>query len=145
LNGSYFASRNIDFEWAEAADAGFPSLQGNFVVAGGNAARKCPLSSVVNDATSALLFSTTNVAFASGTEPGASALIGPGLAGLIVMIPSIPDSPPDGVCSAEAQTAMTMSPKAASKLRNVTAHYIRAASRWSTIRSTKRNLNRTRT
>ena len=33
----------------------------------------------------------------------------------------------------EAQTAMTMSPKAVSKLRNLIAHYIRGASRWSTI------------
>ena len=33
----------------------------------------------------------------------------------------------------EAQTAMTMSPKTVNKLRNLTAHYIRAALRWSTI------------
>jgi hypothetical protein len=32
LDVCHFASRNIDFEWAEAADAGFPALQGNFVV-----------------------------------------------------------------------------------------------------------------
>ena len=37
----------------------------------------------------------------------------------------------------EAETAMTMSPKTMSKLRNLTAHYIRAASGWSTIRNTK--------
>ena len=40
----------------------------------------------------------------------------------------------------EAQTAMTMSPKAMTKLRNLTAHYIRAASGRSTIRKTKRIL-----
>ena len=63
-----------------------------------------------------LFFSTTNGAFASGTEPGASALIGPGLAGLIVITPSIPDSPAEGVCPAEAQTAIAMSPKAIKQL-----------------------------
>jgi len=73
------------------------------------------------------------VALASGIEPAVSALIGPGLAGLIVISPSIPDSPAEGVCPVEAQTAMTMSPKAVGKLRNLTAHYIRAASCWSTI------------
>jgi hypothetical protein len=26
LNGGYFTIRNIDFEWAEAADGSFPSL-----------------------------------------------------------------------------------------------------------------------
>jgi hypothetical protein len=83
---------------------------------------------VVNEATSPSLFSTTNVAFASGTEPGASTLAGPGLEGLIVMIPSIPDSPPEGVCPAEVKTAITMNPKATSKLQSLTAHYIRAAS-----------------
>ena len=82
----------------------------------------------MNDVTSPLFFSTAKVAFASGTEPGASTLIGPGLAGLIVITPSIPDSPPEGVCPVEAQTAIAMSPKAVNKLRNLTAHYIRAAS-----------------
>jgi hypothetical protein len=67
------------------------------------------------------------VAFASGIEPAAPALMGPGLAGLIVITPSIPDSPAEGVCPVEAQTAMTMSPKAVNKLRSLTAHYIRAA------------------
>jgi hypothetical protein len=33
LDIGHLASRNIGFEGAEAADAGFPSLQGNFVVA----------------------------------------------------------------------------------------------------------------
>ena len=94
----------------------------------------------MNEATSLLLFSTPKVALASGIEVAASALIGPGLAGPIVIIPSIPDCPAAGVCPVEAQTAMTMNPKAVSKLRNLTAHYIRAASWWSTIRNTKRIL-----
>ena len=34
LDVGHLARRNISFEWAEAADAGFPSLQGNFVVTG---------------------------------------------------------------------------------------------------------------
>jgi hypothetical protein len=33
LNFGHLVWRNIGFEGAEAADAGFPSLQGNFVVA----------------------------------------------------------------------------------------------------------------
>ena len=33
LDVGHLARRNISFEGAEAADAGFPSLQGNFVVA----------------------------------------------------------------------------------------------------------------
>jgi hypothetical protein len=82
----------------------------------------------MNEVTSPLFFSTAKVALASGIEAGASALVGPGLAGLIVITPSIPDSPPEGVCPVEAQTAMTMSPKAMSKLRSLTAHYIRAVS-----------------
>ena len=99
----------------------------------------------MNEATSPLLFSTTNVAFASGTEPGASTLIGPGLAGLIVMTPSIPDSPPEGVCPAEAQTAITINPKAMNNVRNLTVQYIHAASRWPTILKGKRNLKAART
>jgi len=75
------------------------------------------------------LFSTTNVAFASGTEPGVSTLVGPGMEGLIVMIPSIPDSPPDGVWPAEVKTAMTINPNEMISVRNLTAHYIRLASR----------------
>ena len=75
------------------------------------------------------------MALASGIEAAALALIGPGLAGLIVITPSIPDSPAEGVCPVEAQTAMTMSPKAVSKLRDLTAHYIRGASWWSMIRT----------
>ncbi|SRR6266511_794266 len=102
--------------------------------------RKCPWSSVVNDVTSPLFFSTAKVALASGIEAGASALIGPGLAGPIVITPSIPDSPAEGVCPVEAQTAMMMSPKAVGKLRNLTAHYIRRAWRWSTIPNRKRIL-----
>jgi hypothetical protein len=82
----------------------------------------------MNEVTSPLFFSTAKVAFASGTEPGASALIGPGLAGLIVITPSIPDSPAEGVCPVEAQTAIAMTPKAISNLRNRIAHYIRAVS-----------------
>ena len=34
LDVGHFARRNISFEGAEATDAGFSSLQGNFVVAG---------------------------------------------------------------------------------------------------------------
>jgi hypothetical protein len=90
----------------------------------------------MNEVTSPLFFSTAKVALASGTEGAASALIGPGLAGLIVITPSIPDSPAEGVCPVEAQTAMMVSPKAMIKLRNLTAHYIRAASGGSTIRLT---------
>jgi len=40
----------------------------------------------------------------------------------------------------ETQTAMTMSPKVADKLRNLTAHYIYGASLWSTIPNRKRIL-----
>jgi hypothetical protein len=82
----------------------------------------------MNEATSPLFFSTAKVALASGIEATAPALIGPGLAGLIVITPSIPDSPAEGVCPVEAQTGMMMSPRAMSKLLNLTAHYIRAAS-----------------
>ena len=79
----------------------------------------------MKDVTSPLFFSTAKVAFASGVEAAASILLGPGLAGLIVITPSIPDSPAEGVCPVETQTAMTISPKGASKLRDLTAHYIR--------------------
>jgi hypothetical protein len=89
----------------------------------------------MNEATSPLFFSTAKVALASGIEAGASSLVGPGLAGLIVITPSIPDSPAEGVCPVEAQTAMTMSPKAVDKFRNLIVHYIRRASRWSTVRN----------
>ena len=82
----------------------------------------------MNEVTSPLFFSTAKVALASGIEAAASALIGPGLAGPIAITPSIPDSPAEGVCPVEVETAKTMSPKAMSKLRNLTAHYIRAAS-----------------
>jgi hypothetical protein len=87
----------------------------------------------MNEVISPLFFSTAKVALASGIEAAASILVGPGLAGLIVITPSIPDSPAEGVWPVDAQTAMTMSPKTVSKLRNLTAHYIRAASGWSTI------------
>jgi len=50
------------------------------------------------------------MAFASGTEPASSALIGPGLAGLMVIIPSIPDSPPEEVCPLQAHASMKTSP-----------------------------------
>ena len=88
----------------------------------------------MNEVTSLLFFSTAKVAFASGIA-AAPTLVGPGLAGLIVIIPSIPDSAGEGVCPVETQTAMTMSPRAVSKLRDLTAHYIRGASWWSTIRT----------
>jgi hypothetical protein len=88
----------------------------------------------MKEVTSPLFFSTPKVALASGIA-AASTLVGPGLAGLIVITPSIPDSPAEGVCPVEAETAMTMSPKAVSKLRELTAHYIRGASWRSTIRT----------
>jgi hypothetical protein len=62
---------------------------------------------VVNDPTSPLLFSTENVASGNGTDEGASALIGPGLAGLIVITPSIPVSRPEGVCPEQSAAHMT--------------------------------------
>ena len=96
----------------------------------------------MNEVTSPLFFSTTNGAFASGTEPGASALVGPGLAGLIVITPSIPDSPAEGVCPVEAETIMAMSTKAMSKLRILTAHYIRAIYVMVNDSKHKANLNR---
>src|SRR5580765_6881896 len=97
----------------------------------------------MNEVTSPpLFFSTAKVAFASGVEAAAPTLVGPGLAGPIVITPSIPDSPGEGVCPVEMQTAMTMSPKAVGKFRNLTVHYIRPASRWSTIRKQKANLNK---
>ena len=89
----------------------------------------------MNEVTSPLFFSTAKVMLASGIEAAAPILTGPGLTGLIVITPSIPDSPAEGVWPVEAQTAMTMSPKTVSKLRNLNAHYIRGASWWSTIRT----------
>jgi hypothetical protein len=74
----HFSGEDISFERAEAADAEFPFPQENFVVTGRQRVRKRPWSSVVNDVTSPVLFSTTKVAFASGNEPGASAFVGPG-------------------------------------------------------------------
>ena len=87
----------------------------------------------MNELISPLFFSTAKVAFASGIEAAAPTLVGPGLAGPIVITPSIPDSSAEGVWPVEAETAMTMSPKAVSKLRDLTAHYIRGVSWWSTI------------
>jgi hypothetical protein len=82
----------------------------------------------MNEVTSPLFFSTAKVAFVSGIEAAASALIGPGLAGPIVITPSIPDSAAEGVCPVEVETTMAMRTKAMSKLRNLTANYIRAVS-----------------
>ena len=48
----------------------FLPLQGNFVVTRRQRYPKTSLVICVNDVTSPFLFSTTNVAFASGTEPG---------------------------------------------------------------------------
>jgi hypothetical protein len=62
------------------------------------------------------LFSTLNVAFARGTEPGASIRVGPGFAGLMVMIPSIPDSIPEGLCPVATERDMRINPKVVSKL-----------------------------
>jgi hypothetical protein len=75
----------------------------------------------------------TNVAFTNGTEPASSTLTGPGLAGLMLMTPSIPDSPPDEVCPAAVQIAMTTSPKTMNNVRDLTGQYIHAA--W-TVRNT---------
>jgi hypothetical protein len=87
----------------------------------------------MNEVTSPSLFSTAKALLASGAEAAAPILVGPGLAGLIVITPSIPDSPAEGVCPVETNTAMMISPKAVSKLRDLTAHYIRGVSLWSTI------------
>jgi len=59
-----------------------------------------------------------------GTEAGSSALIGPGLAGLMVIIPSIPDSPPEGVCPVQAHTSMKTSPKMIENARTLTHKFI---------------------
>jgi hypothetical protein len=75
---------------------------------------------VVNDATSALLLSTPKVAFASGTESGASIFAGPGLAGLIVIVPSIPDCPSTGVCPEKARMAIMLNAKMMVKRREIT-------------------------
>lgn len=96
----------------------------------------------MNEVTSPLFFSTAKVALASGIEAGAPTLVGPGLAGLIVIIPSIPDSPAEGVCPVEAQTAMKTSPKAVDKLRNFTAHYIRPGVAMVNHWKQKANLNK---
>jgi hypothetical protein len=96
----------------------------------------------MNEVTSLLFFSTAKVALASGIEAAALALIGPGLAGLIVITPSIPDSPAGGVCPVEAETIMAMSTKAMSKLRILTAHYIRAIYVMVNDSKHKANLNR---
>ena len=126
LDVGHLARCNISFEWAEATDAGFPSLQGNFVVAGRQRDSKSAL--LIRDERGHLpiILFHRKVAFASGVEAAASILLGPGLAGLMVITPSIPDSPAEGVWPVEAQTAMTMSPQTVSKLRELTAHYIRA-------------------
>jgi hypothetical protein len=89
----------------------------------------------MNEVTSPSFFSTAKVALGSGAEAASPTLVGPGLAGVIVIIPSIPDSPAEGVCPVETQTAMTMNPKAVSKLRDLTAHYIHEGSWWSTSRT----------
>jgi len=96
----------------------------------------------MNEVTSPLFFSTAKVALASGIEAAALALIGPGLAGLIVITPSIPDSPAGGVCPVEAETIMAMSMKAMSKLRILTEHYIRAIYVMVNDSKHKANLNR---
>jgi len=79
---------------------------------------------VVNDATSPLLFSTEKVAFCSGTDAGASALIGPGLAGLIVITPSIPVSRPGGVCPEQRAAHMTRNIETVETAANFTTKFI---------------------
>src|SRR5204862_7492839 len=44
-------------------------------------------------------------------EAASPSLAGPGLAGLIMIVPSIPDSAPDGVCPVEVHTAVKTNPK----------------------------------
>ena len=70
------------------------------------------------------------MAFASGTEPASSSLIGPGLDGLIVIIPSIPDSPPDGVCPVQEHTSMKTSPKMMENVRILTHKFRRRDINW---------------
>jgi hypothetical protein len=89
----------------------------------------------MNEVTSPLSFSTAKALLASGDEAAAPILVGPGLAGLIEITPSIPDSPTEGVCPVETNTAMMISPNAASKLRDLTAHYIHEVWWWSTSRT----------
>jgi hypothetical protein len=89
----------------------------------------------MNEVTSPSFFSTAKLVFATGVEAAAPTLVGPGLAGVTVITPSIPDSPAEGVCPVQTQTAMTMNPKAVSKLRDLTAHYIHKVSQWSTNRT----------
>jgi hypothetical protein len=84
----------------------------------------------------------TNVAFANGTEPASSTLTGPGLAGLMLMTPSIPDSPPDEICPAAVQIAMTTSPKTMNNVQDLTGQYIHATWQWSTVRKTTEILMR---
>jgi hypothetical protein len=91
---------------------------------------------VVKDPISRPLLSTANVVFASGAE-ASLILVGPGLAGLIVMIPSIPDFPSEGVCPVQAHVAITASEKSVSKLHDRTLHYIGMPSRGSTMRIRK--------
>ena len=128
LNLGHLAWCNISLKRAKVPDGGLPPFQRNFVVARRQRNPKPAL--VVRDKRghlAILAFPPQKWHLPAAWKPAASALIGPGLAGLIVITPSIPDSPAEGVCPVEAQTAMTMSAKAMSKLRNLTAHYIRAA------------------
>jgi hypothetical protein len=89
----------------------------------------------MNEVTSPSFFSTAKVALGSGAEAASPTLVGPGLAGVIVITPSIPDSPAEGLCPVETQTAMTMTPKTVRKLRDLTAHYIHEVSWWSMNRN----------
>jgi hypothetical protein len=84
----------------------------------------------------------TNVEFANGTEPASSTLTGPGLAGLMLMTPSIPDSPPDEVWPAAVQIAMTTSPKTINNVQDLIGQYIHAAWQWPTVRKTTEILMR---
>jgi len=86
----------------------------------------------------------TNPAFANGTEPASSTLTGPGLAGLMLMTPSIPDSPPDEVWPAAVQIAMTTNPKTTNtnNVQDLTGQYIHAAWQWPTVRKTTEILMR---
>jgi hypothetical protein len=77
----------------------------------------------VNEATSLFSFSTTKAAFASGIDPGLSALVGPGWAGLIMITPSTPVSAPDGVCPKETQAAITRSTKTIETVESFTLKF----------------------
>jgi hypothetical protein len=78
----------------------------------------------MNEVTSRLFFSTVKVALASGIEPAVSALVGPGLAGLIVITPSIPDAPAGGVWPEQTAAHMMRNIKTVETPANFTTKFI---------------------